>query len=208
MYNDLRVMINVFFCPYQDFRQMPYPNPVKITEKELDLMNEMRMLWEQHGAWTRMAIISMVFGLPDEKPVVNRLLRNPVDIAKVLVPFYGEKNASTFSNLLKDHLVIASQLIKETKAGHNKNAKEAEIKWYENANQIATFLSTINPYWPWEKWKTMFYKHLGLVKAQAVAMLTKDYKAGIDAYDKNEIELLEMADMMSEGIIKQFSYKM
>jgi hypothetical protein len=207
MYNNLRVMMNLFFCPYQSFRQMPYPNPVKITKKELDLMNEMRMLWEQHGAWTRMAIISIVFGLPDEEFVVNRLLKNPVDIANVLEPLYGRKIASTFNALLKDHLVIAAQLVKETKAGDNKSAKETEVKWYENANQLAVFLSHINPYWSSESWRAMFYRHLALVKAQAAAMLTKDYGAGINAYDKNEIELLEMADMMSEGIIKQFPYK-
>ncbi|MDD3298520.1 MAG: hypothetical protein WCS98_05240 [Bacillota bacterium] len=30
------------------------------------LNNTMRMLWEQHAAWTRMTIISIVEGLADE----------------------------------------------------------------------------------------------------------------------------------------------
>jgi len=35
---------------------------MKITKAEVDLMNNICMLLEQHGAWTRMAIMSMVLG--------------------------------------------------------------------------------------------------------------------------------------------------
>ena len=200
------VVINLYLYPYEYFRKGFYPNPMKITKTEVDLMNNMRKLWEQHGVWTRMAIMSMVFGLPDEDLVVNRLLQNPIDFANALKIFYGDKIALKFSDLLKTHLVIAAQLVKAAKAGDNKSATEAEKKWYENADEIADFLSYINPYWSRESWKTMLHEHLALVKAEAVAMLTKDYAAGIKVYDKIESQALEMADMMSQGIIKQFSY--
>ena len=200
------VVINLYFCPYEYYRNEVCPSPKEITKTELDLMNNIRMLWEQHGAWTRMAIMSMVFGLPDEKFTINRLLQNPVDFANTLKLFYGDKNATRFSDLLKEHLVIAAQIVKASKAGDNKTAIEAEKKWYKNADKIATFLSSINPYWSKESWRAMLHEHLALVKAEAVAMLTKDYAAGIEVYDKIEAQALEMADMMAEGIIRQFSY--
>jgi hypothetical protein len=198
------VVIPLYFCPYEYFRNDLYSNPMKITKSEVDLMNNIRMLWEQHGAWTRMAINSMVFGLPDEELVTSRLLQNPVDFAKALKFFYGDKIASKFSDLLKSHLVIAAQIVKASKAGDNKSAIAAEKKWYENADEISTFLAYINPYWSKESWKAMLHEHLALVKAEAVALLTKDYAAGIKVYDKIESQALEMADMMAEGIIKQF----
>jgi hypothetical protein len=200
-------VIILYFCPYEYFRKDTYPNPMKITKSEVDLMNNIRMLWEQHGAWTRMAITSMVFGLPDEELVTNRLLQNPVDFANALRFFYGDKIASKFSDLLKSHLVIAAQIVKASKAGDNKSAIAAEKKWYENADEIATFLAYINPYWSKESWKAMLHEHLALVKAEAVALLTKDYAAGIKVYDKIESQALEMADMMAAGIIKQFPYQ-
>jgi len=110
-----------------------------------------------------------------------------------------------FSDLLTSHLVIASELVKAAKAGDNKAASDAEKQWYANADEIAAFLGSINPYWSQEDWKMMMYAHLALVKAEVVNMLTKDFESGIQVYDEIERQALEMADVMAEGIIKQFS---
>jgi hypothetical protein len=151
-----------------------------------------------------MTIISMVFNLPDVDLVTKRLLRNPDDFANVLKLYYGESNASKFSTLLKDHLVIAAQLVKAAKAKDNKTAADAEKRWYANADEIAAFLASINPNWSQEEWKMMLHEHLRLVKAEAVSMLTKNYRAGIDVYDELENQALEMSDVMTEGVITQF----
>lgn len=163
------------------------------------------MLWEQHGAWTWSTIISLVFGLPITDSVVARLLRNPVDFERALQPYYGDGIAATFRDLLQEHLVIAADLVKAAKAGNNKAAAEAERKWYANADAIAVFLGNINPYWSQEQWRMMMRHHLALVKAEAVNMLTGQYEVSIAAYDENEIHILAMADIMAEGIIKQFN---
>ncbi|GIM28855.1 hypothetical protein CPJCM30710_15210 [Clostridium polyendosporum] len=194
-----------YICPeYGYYPERYYPAPTRINKTEVYLTNTIRMLWEQHGAWTRMAITSLALDLPDVDLVIERLLRNPVDFENALRPFYGDKIASKFSDLLKSHLVIAAELVKASKVGDNKVASDTEKKWYDNANEIAVFLGRINPYWSQEDWRIMLHKHLALVKAEAVAMLTKNYAAGIAVYDEIENQALEMADVMAEGIIKQF----
>ncbi|WP_242851653.1 acetylglutamate kinase [Clostridium botulinum] len=176
----------------------------RVTESEMPLRDTMRMLWEQHSVWTRLAIMSIVAGSPDEDLVVARLLRNPKDFEAALRPFYGDKVAAEFSKLLTSHLVIAAELVKASKAGNTNAAADAEKRWYENADQIAELLSRINPYLHLETWKAMLHEHLALVKAEAVAMLTSDYKRSISIYDEIEAQALEMADTMAEGIIEQF----
>ena len=54
------------------------------------LKGYMRSLWEQHVAWTRLAIISIVFNLPDINVTVGRLLQNATHMGLSLEPFYGE----------------------------------------------------------------------------------------------------------------------
>ena len=53
----------------------------------------------------------------------------------------------------------------------------------------------------------MLYKHLQFVTDQVVARLNKDWKADISSYDKGEEHMIHFADILSEGIIKQFPDK-
>lgn len=183
------------------------PAPVCISKAELDLNNMMRMLWEQHVAWTRMTIISMAENLPDTDLVTKRLLRNPSDFEAALKPYYGAEKASKFASLFTDHLVIAAQLVKAAKAGDSKAAVDAEKRWYANADEIASFLSSINPYWSKDGLKKMLYDHLAMTKAEAVYRLSKNYAADIAEFDKIEAQALTMADAFTSGIVKQFPEK-
>lgn len=127
---------------------------------KLHLINYVRLLWGQHSTWTAMAITSIVFKLPNEEAVVNRLLENPKDFASFLANFYGEEKASEFDHLLTEHLVLAAELFKAIMAKDKDKAKEIRDKWYKNAEEISIFLSEINPFWSREVWEEMFFDHL------------------------------------------------
>ena len=62
-------------------------------------------------------------------------------------------------------------------------------KWYANGDEIVAFLTSINPYIDKEAFRKMFYEHLALTKAEALAFLNKDYEAGVKLYDKVEKKL-------------------
>jgi len=169
------------------------------------LRDSLRMLWEQHVYWTRMFIISTAFSLPDLDPVTKRLLRNPKDFEAALKPFYGDMAASRFASLLTDHLTIAAELVKAAKAGDSNAAADAEKRWYANADKIAAFLASINPFWSESEWRDMLHEHLALTKTEAVQILTKKYSESISTFDTIEKQALGMADTMAAGMAKQFT---
>jgi hypothetical protein len=185
----------------------PWFNSSCISEQEVSLKSSMRLVWEQHVYWTRLTIISLAFNLPDVAFVTARLLRNATDMGNLLKPYYGNKIAAKFSNLIREHLVIAAELVKAAKAGDQKAAAAAEKRWYVNGEEIAEFLSTINPYISKNEFKEMFFEHLALTKSEAVFILQKNYKSSIAVFDKIEAEALQMADTITVGIVKQFFKK-
>lgn len=168
------------------------------------LVNTFRKLWEQHGLWTRSFIISDAENLKDLQLVTKRLLRNPSDFADALQKYYGKDKAQKFDTLLTAHLTIAADLVNAAKAGNTESVNTIRTKWYKNAEDIADFLSSINPYWSKNQWRNLLFDHLKLVENEATLRLNKDYAKDIALYDAIEDESLMMADYMSDGIAKQF----
>lgn len=169
-----------------------------------ELMNYFRMLWEQHVAWTRMAIVGIVHELPELEMILQRLLRNPADFANALRTFYGDEVAQSFAELLTAHLTIAAELVNAAKAGDTNAVANAEQRWFDNATQIAEFLGSINPNWSTEDWSAMMNEHLELIRDYTLELINQNYEASISIADDIEAQALEMADMMAEGIAMQF----
>lgn len=176
-----------------------------ITYDQLMIMNKIRKLWEQHVMWTRSFIVSAAGDMPDIEFVTQRLLRNPADFAAALRPLYGDEKSNEFKRLFTDHLVIAADLVNSAKAGNTAAAELARRKWYENAAEIAYFLSFINPYWDSREWQMMLFEHLKITEELATLRLRGNFAADIMQSEKIEKQALEMADMMSAGIIRQFN---
>ena len=167
--------------------------------------NDTRKLWEDHVTWTRLAIISLVDGLPDSEASVGRLLQNQADIGDSIKPFYGDAAGDQLTALLNEHITTAAEIIIAAKAGDTAAVDEASARWYANADEIAAFLNAANPQqWPLDHMKQMMREHLDLTLAEAVARLTADYGADVAAYDAIHVQILGMADMLSLGIINQF----
>ena len=166
---------------------------------------DMRKLWEDHITWTRLFIVSDVAGLADLDATTDRLLANQVDIGDAIATFYGREAGDALTALLKDHILLAAQLLNAAKAGDQDGVAEASAAWYANANQIAAFLHDANPqHWALADMQDMMKMHLDLTLEEAVAHLQGRYTDDVAAYDQVHDEILQMADMLSDGIIAQF----
>lgn len=167
-----------------------------------------RKLWEDHITWTRVYIISALAGLPEAETAAQRLLQNQVDIGNAIKPFYGDQAGSQLTSLLKEHILIAADLLAAAKSGDNAKFEASNKSWYDNADQIAGLLNGANPdNWPLGDLQSMMKSHLNLTLAEATARLKQDWTGDVSAYDKVHDEILGMADMLASGIIKQFPDK-
>ncbi|HEY5773713.1 MAG TPA: hypothetical protein VIS75_13835 [Chitinophagaceae bacterium] len=196
------IALFLFFSPLQAQMDMNH----KISKSE-QLRMAMHKLWEDHIVWTRNVILNILDDLPGTDQAVNRLLQNQDDIGNAVKPFYGEAGGKELTRLLREHITIAADLLKAAKTGNNSTFDAANKKWFVNADEISGFLSKANPNWKLNDLKKMMNDHLTLTTEEAVARLKKDYATDVKAYDKVHEEILMMADMLTDGIIKQFPGK-
>jgi len=111
----------------------------------------MRKLWEDHVTWTRLFIISAAADLPDKDVTTQRLLQNQADIGDAIAEYYGRDAGNKLTSLLKDHILIAANIVTAAKAGDNAKVASENKRWHDNAAEIATFLHGANPkHWPLE----------------------------------------------------------
>lgn len=173
----------------------------------IEVRTAMRKLWEEHITYTRNYIISALAGLPDEGAVAQRLLKNQDDIGDAIKPYYGDDGGKKLSALLRDHILIAVDVVKAAKAGDTKQLTDAQNKWSANGKDIAAFLAGANPNWSKADLEGMLQKHLSLTTGEVVGRLQKDWAADIKSYDEGHAHMLMFADMLTDGLVKQFPKK-
>jgi hypothetical protein len=175
------------------------------SPKASALHDNMRTLWEDHGSWTRLAIVSFADNSPDLQPTEDRLLANQADIGNAVKPYYGEDAGNKLTDLLKQHIQTAVGVLQAAKAGDPAQLNQAKAAFYANGNQIADFLTNANPQnWPREATQNMMKTHLDQVVQMGSDELTHHYAESVNDWNAYRDHFLAMADTLSDGIVKQF----
>jgi hypothetical protein len=179
--------------------------PPAHTAQAIAFHDAMRALWEAHGAWTHMVIVSFVGNLPDLSAEEHVLLRNQVDIGNAIKPYYGVAAGNRLTKLLKAHILGAVAVLEAAKSGNQAKLEQSEAAWSANGRQVADFLHAADPrFLSRAAARQMMAIHLQQVIQQAVDELEGHYAAGAQAFAPYIRHILAMADMISGGIIRQF----
>ena len=183
--------------------QEPFSDAPKINEQTY--RNRMRRLWENHGNWTRLFIISTLDDLEYRDPTRNHLLENQHNIGEALEPFYGDEASEEFVALLEEHVQITDEMLHAAKNADAAAFEDTVTHWYANADQVAEFLHEANPdHWPLKETKAILREYLDLTLEMAVARWSGNFEVDVAASDKAQDQAIAIADMLSEGVIKQF----
>lgn len=175
------------------------------SQKAVTFHDDMRALWEAHGAWTHMVIVSFVGNLPNLTAAEQVLLQNQVDIGNAVKPYYGTAAGNKLTQLLKAHILGAVKVLVAAKSGEKTMLTQAETEWFANGRQIADFLHAADPrFLSRHAARRMMNIHLNQVIQQGVDELKGNYAADARAFAPYIRHILDMADMISGGIIQQF----
>jgi hypothetical protein len=179
--------------------------PHRLNARQLAFHDGMRKLWEDHITWTRLAIVSFAGGLGDLQATEARLLANQTDIGNAVKPYYGRAAGHRLTALLRRHILGAVAVLQAAKAGDSAATTKAVAAWYANADDIADFLHAANPrQWSRADMRAMMKIHLDETLKEAQDRLGGRFAADVRDYEAVHRHILEMADMLSDGIMRQF----
>jgi hypothetical protein len=164
----------------------------------------LRKLWSDHVIWTRQYIVAAVAGTPDADAAAERLLKNQEDIGSAIVTYYGQDAGDGLTAILKEHIMIAVDLVAAAKSGDQDAFAKHDARWAENAKKIGSFLAGANPNWHEKDVLDLLSLHLKLTKDETVARIQGDWAADVKAFDDIYTEILVLADALCDGIVAQF----
>jgi hypothetical protein len=182
-------------------------HPAGSSAKAARLREDMRKLWSDHVIWTREYIVAAIDGSPDVNAAATRLLKNQDDIGAAVAGFYGKEAGEKLTGLLRQHIMIAVDLIAAAKANDQAKYSATDQRWKKNGDEIAAFLSQANPNWPKATLADMMAVHLATTTKEVVARLNKKWDEDTAAFDEVYAHILHMSDALSDGIVKQFPQK-
>jgi len=178
------------------------------SQSSINFRLALRELWQYQVTWTRSYIVSTLANLEDVAVVKDKLVKNQEKIGGLITPYYGGFAGNDLANLLREHIVIAVEMIRAVKAKDDRALQAAMEKGRSNADQLANLLSRAkNPFWDKNHLKEMFYKHLEYINMQVNYRIQKEWGLEIDAYDDGLAHVLQLADILADGIVHQFPDK-
>lgn len=178
------------------------------TPSAIALRLSLRELWQYQVTWTRSYIVSVISNLDDVNVVEDKLIKNQEKIGNAIKPYYGGPAGDWLAGMLRQHIVIAVEIVRAAKAGDAVALKIAQQKGRENADAMAKLLGRAkNPLWKRQFIKDQLYTHLEYVNMQVDYRLERKWNLEIKAYDDGLKHVLLIADLLAEGIIEQFPNK-
>jgi hypothetical protein len=164
-----------------------------ITYDQMNAIYGIRMFWFELATWVRNYMLSRYMGLGNTEEVYERLLQVPVEYVNVLRQIFGGSVAGEYVNLFYVYIDLIDAFITAQLEGNIEEIDRITQQLYQNADERAAFISSINPYWSEEEWKNRLYTNLRSTIDESTSFLLGDYGKNIDIFSR----LLDQAESTS-----------
>lgn len=163
-----------------------------ITYEQMNQIYNIRMFWFESVLWTRAYMLSRYSGIGNAEEVKARLQQVPAEYLDTLEQVFGER-IETDLQLLTAYIDLIDALITAQSAGNTEEVDRITRLLYQNADQRAAFLASLNPYWDEDDWRRRLYNNLRSTIEESITFLTGDYARNLDIFST----LLDQAESTS-----------
>lgn len=177
--------------------------------KAVELRIALRDLWDGHIFWVRSVVVATHYhDAKAAKVAEDQVVQNAKNIGDAIAGFYGREAGDKLFKLLAGHYSAVKDYMNASFKGDKKAEAVASDKATKNADEIASFLSSANPYLPKDTLFSLLTAHYGHHVIQINSLVTKDFAAEAQNWDAMLKHINGIADALADALTKQFPEKM
>lgn len=175
-------------------------DPQCITYSQMNLIFNVRIAWRRLTTWTRAYIISRYLGIGTAEELFRRLYLEVQEFSSMIQVIFGREISRRNAGYLVLYTIILRDLISAYLEGNTEAVQQNLDRFYQNINDNAVFLASINPYWNEAEWRDMLTEYLQYTIEEANAFAAGDYKKSIEAFDLHTELTNRMGDIFAQGL--------
>jgi hypothetical protein len=179
----------------------PLANNSCFTFEQLNVISIFQRLFNQLAAFMRGTINASIFNNPNLNENLERLMRVPGDFRNSFLLFYGPEIANRMNDLMTSYIANVVNVVEGYKSNNQDLLNRSVQKWYNDANNLSSFLGSINLFWDVNQWRNLFYQYIQLKLEMIVALFSKDFGREIAIYDRIFDVTTIMGTYMARGLI-------
>lgn len=149
-----------------------------------DQMNQIyitRMFWFELVTWVRVYMLSRYRGIGNEDEIKDRLREIPQEFEAAQKQLFG-RNIEPFVMLVEKYIDLVSDLITAQLEGNTEEVDRIIQLLYQNAEQQATVIASINPYWDENEWRNRLYNLVRATIDESITFQTGEYTKNLDIF--------------------------
>lgn len=180
------------------------PHPATVA----DMKGVLRDQWSRHLFWIRNVVLDHAMNdLRSQDFAEKAVVANAREIARTFRPFYGEAASEQLFTLLGEHYRAVKAYSEATVARNTRQQDAALARFASNTDEIAAFLSGVNPHLSKDAVRSLFATHVDHHVAQITKFQEKDYVGEEETWPVMQHHVYVIADALTTALAKQFPAK-
>lgn len=171
-----------------------------ITFSQMQDFFGFRGFWFDLAALTRSYFISRYVGLGMADESYKRLNETVENYVRRLRPFFGDKITDEYLNLLYTHVSLISSLVTAQLEGNVEAVGQITKQIYQNADERAAFLASINPLWEQSEWRNWLYRYTQSTLEEMTTFSSRNYSRNLDIFKRLLTQAEITGDYFAQGL--------
>jgi hypothetical protein len=145
-------------------------------------------------------MISRYLGIGNEEEVFGGLYNEALSFSNMLEVIFGRQIALENAGYLNLYTVIFRDIITSQLEGNAQAVQQNVNRFYQNINDNAAFLASINPYWNEAQWRDLLGTYFQYTMEEANSFASGNYKQDIETFDRITDLNNTMGDVFAQGL--------